>query len=265
MPSPLLSDATFRRLCQFVHQATGISLNEGKRSLVISRLTPRIQATRCPDFESYLDRLERDPSAPEVTAALNALTTNKTSFFRHPEQFEYLRSVLAASESRIRVWSAGCSTGEEPYSIAMVVRQHLSAHNVTDARILATDLSTEVLEIAKRGEYPESSLDDVPAALRRPYFDAAPGRPVTVKPSLRSLISFGYLNLNSTWPMRGPFDAIFCRNVMIYFTEATRAELASRFARLLRPGGALILGLTESLTTRPETLRHAMPSIFERI
>lgn len=244
----------FQALRVLVKSLTGIHLSDQKRELVYGRLTRRLRALQLRTFAEYRERLKGD--SQELAELCNAITTNLTSFFREPHHFQYLRDrvlgPLAQSRGaqRLRIWSAGCSTGEEPYSIAMTVLETLPDAARRDVRILATDLDSEVLQRARRGIYPaERTANLSPERLQRFFTDRqeAGGLHRQVKPEVAALVTFKQLNLIHALPMRGPLDAIFCRNVVIYFDKDTQRELFARVARLQRPGDLLFLGHSESL------------------
>jgi chemotaxis protein methyltransferase CheR len=245
-----LGAAQFARIAELLHEHAGIRLREGKEGLVRARLAKRLRALGLPDFEAYLAHVEREPTRREVTEMVDALTTNKTSFFREHAHFGVLRDeVLPACPGPVRLWSAGCSSGEEAYTLAMVVQ---------DA--LGTAASS-----ATAGVYPAATLADVPPALRQQYWrPSSDGTRLEAAPALRALVRFGRLNLMAAWPMRGPFDAIFCRNVMIYFDKATQQALVERFRQLLRPGGYLFVGHSESLTGLTHQFRYVRPAVYAR-
>src|SRR3569623_2142235 len=237
------SDRDFRRVRERGKDRAGIDLGTGKQSLVYGRLARRIRALGLTSFAEYLELVE-EPSSEEAGRFVNAITTNVTEFFRENHHFEYLaRTALPAlwrrlekAGKRARFWSAGCSTGEEPYSLAMVLRETLPASPGWAIKILATDLDT-----AER-------VDKVaPARLARFFEPVNGGDAYRADDSLRSLITFKQLNLMEAWPMQGPFDVIFCRNVVIYFDDATKAKLIARYRDLLATGGHLFLGHSESL------------------
>ena len=248
-------DDDFQALRVLVKSLTGIHLSDQKRELVYGRLTRRLRALQLRSFAEYRERLKGD--AQELAELCNAITTNLTSFFREPHHFQYLREhVLAplaadrAGPRRLRIWSAGCSTGEEPYSIAMTVLETLPDAGRWDVRILATDLDSEVLERARRGIYPAERMGNVsPERLQRFFTERqeAGGVCRQIAPEVAALVTFKQLNLIHALPMRGPLDAIFCRNVVIYFDKDTQRELFARVARLQRPGDLLFLGHSESL------------------
>jgi chemotaxis protein methyltransferase CheR len=260
-----LGAAQFARIAELLHEHAGIRLREGKEGLVRARLAKRLRTLGLPDFEAYLAHVEREPTRREFTEMVDALTTNKTSFFREHAHFGVLRDeVLPACPGPVRLWSAGCSSGEEAYTLAMVVQDALGTA-ASSARILATDISHRVLATATAGVYPAATLADVPPALRQQYWrPSSDGTRLEAAPALRALVRFGRLNLMAAWPMRGPFDAIFCRNVMIYFDKATQQALVERFRQLLRPGGYLFVGHSESLTGLTHQFRYVRPAVYAR-
>ena len=245
----------FQALRMLVKSVTGIHLSDQKRELVYGRLTRRLRALQLRTFAEYRERLKGDTQ--ELAELCNAITTNLTSFFREPHHFQYLRehvlAPLAADPKgggRLRIWSAGCSTGEEPYSIAMTVLETLPDPSRWDVRILATDLDSEVLERARRGIYPaERTAAVAPERLQRFFVERQEAGVACrqVAPQVAALVTFKQLNLIHPLPMKGPLDAIFCRNVVIYFDKETQRELFARIARLQRPGDLLFLGHSESL------------------
>jgi chemotaxis protein methyltransferase CheR len=264
-----LSESQFDAISRLTYQVCGINLQAGKQGLVKTRLARRLQTVGVADFDEYLEYLARDTSGTEMSAMLDALTTNKTSFFREVQHFEYVRSTvlpsLDAGWSGLRIWSAGCSTGEEPYTLALLLHDEVPDLARRDVRILATDLSTRVLARAREGEYDQAAVEDIPPKLLNRYFTCirtAPTRAFRVKPELQSLIRFARLNLMAPWPMRGPFDMIFCRNVMIYFDRPTQQRLVYRYWELLRPGGHLFVGHSESLTGLEHGFRYVQPAVY---
>jgi len=248
-------DEDFAALRRLVKQLTGINLSEQKRELVYGRLSRRLRALGLSSFRDYRQMLESD--ADELVQFCNAITTNLTAFFREEHHFDYLREEffkkLAAdprAPRRVRIWSAGCSSGEEPYSIAMTVRESLPSLAGWDIRILATDLDSDILARAKAGMYhPDRVRGLSPARLSRFFTEqgSAAARTYKVAPEVAALITFKQLNLMEPLPMRGPLDAIFCRNVIIYFDKETQRDLFRRMCALQRVGDRLFLGHSESL------------------
>lgn len=250
-----LSQAEFERIRVLVRQHTGIALSDAKRQLVYGRLSRRLRALRLGSFSEYIKLLERGEPA-ELEEFTNAVTTNLTSFFREPHHFEFLGKDLLPQAlarnvalRRLRIWCCAASTGEEPYSIAMVLREAQGLAG-WDAKLLATDLDSSVLAHGKRGVYARERFSGMaPRRVTRFFQDVKDGNEpkLSATDELRSLITFKQLNLMHEWPMKGPFDAIFCRNVIIYFDKDTQRALFERMAALQRPGDYLFLGHSESL------------------
>jgi chemotaxis protein methyltransferase CheR len=239
-----------------VNQQTGIVLSEAKRDLVYGRLTKRLRHLGLDSFEAYCQMLQTGDAA-EVEQLVNAITTNLTMFFRESHHFEHLATTLLPAlmdakghNRRLRLWSAGCSTGEEPYSIAMVCKEIIPATGGWDVKILATDIDSNVLATAQQGIYNAERVQGMsPQRLQR-WFQKGQGSHaglVRVVPEVQQLITFRQLNFMHAWPIRGPFDVIFCRNVVIYFDKATQRQLFERFADLLDARGHLFVGHSESL------------------
>ena len=264
-----ISNAQFRKISGMVYELTGINLQEGKEGLVKTRLTKRLRALELADFDQYLAYVEHDATHRELTTMLDVLTTNKTSFFRESQHFDFLREqlprLLQEGGGRLRIWSAGCSSGEEPYTLSILLHEALPELARLDVRILATDISTQILAKARTAVYDEGALADVPPALLRKYFTvAAPGDSARWQAgqATRSLVKFAHLNLMESWPMKGPFDVIFCRNVMIYFDKPTQQRLVHRYWEYLRPGGYLFVGHSESLTASSREFRYVQPAVY---
>jgi len=249
----VFEDADFAALRKLVREITGIALSEQKRELVYGRLARRLRTLGISSFREYRDLLARDTL--EQAHLTNAITTNLTSFFREKHHFDHvrdqvLRPLAGQPERRIRIWSAGCSTGEEPYSIAMTVAEALPDFARRDIRILATDLDSEVLAKAEAGVYGQDRVQGMAPERMSKFFRETTDRGQQawgVVPALRSMISFKQLNLMHALPMQGPLDIIFCRNVIIYFDKDTQRDLFSRIRVLQRPGDLLCLGHSESL------------------
>jgi chemotaxis protein methyltransferase CheR len=251
------SEADFQRLAKLAYDYAGISLSESKQNLIYSRLSRRLRVLKLGAFRDYCGYLDSTPS--EVENFINSLSTNHTKFFREVHHFEHFREHVAGPfgqaaarkpGERLRVWSAGCSSGEEPYTIAVVLKREIRDFGANDAKILATDIDTDVLARAAAGEFAVASVDEVPKEYRT-YFagraEEGDGEKVAMDGDVKSLIAFRRLNLMETWPFQGLFDAIFCRNVMIYFDGPTKTKLVERFTRQLKPGGLLYIGHSESL------------------
>jgi chemotaxis protein methyltransferase CheR len=246
------TDAHFHAVRDAVRKHAGIQLSDAKRELVYGRLRKRLRALGLDSFDRYLQVLSA-PGSQEFTDFVNALTTNHTSFFREAHHFEYLEQLLvqqlASGQKRIRIWSSACSTGQEPYSIAITLAKVLGRRRDVDAKILATDIDTNVLARAATGCYRADALNEEELGYMRPHMTQQADGGWCMRDELRSLITFRQLNLLEPWPVHGPFDVIFCRNVVIYFDNATKLQLVDRFADLLAPHGRLFMGHAESLVS----------------
>jgi len=261
-----LGAAEFREISAVVREVAGIQLPPGKEGLVRARLAKRLRAHGVASYKEYLE-LVRDPQGQELVEMVDVLTTNKTDFFREPAHFDFLAEELPSlgtlGAGPLRVWSAGCSSGEEPYTLAMVLREHAEARALHDAKILATDLSHRVLAQAKAGVYNDAVMAPVAADLKRRHF-VRTAQGWEANAGLKSLITFGRLNLMGRWPMRGPFQAIFCRNVMIYFDRPTQQTLVKRYYDLLAPGGYLFVGHSESLSALRHDFAYVRPAVYRK-
>ena len=250
------SDEDFNALRVLVKEHTGIHLTDQKRELVYGRISRRLRALDLDNFRDYRELLS-DANGSEMVEFCNAITTNLTSFFRESHHFDYMRDQILApriadprASRRVRIWCAGCSSGEEPYSLAMTIRETIPDAGRWDIRVLATDLDSEVLAKGERGLYAADRVRDMsPTRVARFFRETRHnGNPAyEVTPDLRQLISFKQLNLMTPFPMKGPLDAIFCRNVVIYFDKDTQRGLFARMSRLQLPGSILFLGHSESM------------------
>jgi chemotaxis protein methyltransferase CheR len=264
-----LGDDEFARIVRLVRQDSGIALGASKRDLVYGRLRRRLRALRLRSFADYLALLDGPEGPAERIRMINAITTNLTGFFREPHHFEHLAaevlSQLPQAGRRLRIWSAGCSSGEEPYTVAMTLHRAMPDLVEWDARILATDIDTDMVAHGKAGRYAMERSAAIPAELRRAHVRRVDAATVEMGPELRELIAFLPLNLLGEWPMRGPFDAIFCRNVVIYFDKPTQARLFDRFADMLVPDGHLYVGHSESLFRVTDRFVHLGRTIYRRV
>jgi chemotaxis protein methyltransferase CheR len=273
-----LTDPLYKKFVTLVYKSAGISLGDAKRELVRSRLLKRLRALEIATYEEYYELVSmRDPDGSELTRMLDAISTNKTDFFRENQHFEFLAKNLLPglaekarghNTPRIRIWSAGCSSGEEPYTLAMVLRENLPSDLLPKTKILATDISTQMLTTAQAGRYEEEKVKPVPAKIRIASFEKArspKGVIYTVKPEVRAMITFRRLNLmREKYPFSGKFDVIFCRNVMIYFDRPTQERLVNRFHDSLCSGGHLFIGHSESLNSIKSPFQFIKPTIYKR-
>ncbi|MFT3694119.1 MAG: protein-glutamate O-methyltransferase CheR [Kofleriaceae bacterium] len=248
-----LGDREFRRIVELVRSRAGIELGESKRQLCQTRLGRRLKALSIPDYRAYV-KLFDDDDHPEHKELINAITTNVTAFYREQHHFDLLRGLLpklAATKKRIRIWSAGCSSGEEPWSYAITVREALGSCQGLDVKILATDIDTQVLAKAAAGVYEDENVKPVTQKRLQTYFTRGSGTndgKWRIADDLRSLVTFKQLNLFAPWPMQGTFDLISCRNVIIYFDVENKVRLLTRYRDLLGTDGHLFLGHSESIT-----------------
>jgi chemotaxis protein methyltransferase CheR len=267
-----LQDSDFRKIVQLVMDTAGIVLSERKRPFVQSRLGRRLRVLGLPDFRQYCRLLEAPAGDEERTHLINAITTNHTSFFREPHHFDYLSKAIlprimadhGGDAGRLRIWSAGCSTGEEPHTIAMTLRDYQPSLTGWDVKILATDLDTNVVSHAASGVYDAERLESFPPAFRKRFVTELPDGRARMNDELGSLISFAPLNLLQQWPMKGPFDVVFCRNVVIYFDKPTQSKLFDRFAEILKPDGWLFIGHSESLLNVTDRFDLVGRTIYRR-
>ncbi len=272
----LIPLAQFNYIRGLAMQHAGIALADYKRNMVHRRISKRLSVLGLDSIEAYCALLAGAQGEREMQPLINALTTNKTHFFREQHHFDHLattawprlQSLKAANgERRLRVWSAGCSSGQEPFSIAMTLSNCIHDLPLWNARILGTDIDTEILQQAREALYDADQIATIPSGFRAKSVEpvsAAPGR-FRMAPSLRSLIAFKPLNLHGSWPMTGQFDIIFCRNVVIYFDKPTQCRLFDRFADLLHDGGILYIGHSESLYRVTERFRPIGQNIYEKI
>ncbi|ATB32905.1 CheR family methyltransferase [Melittangium boletus] len=271
---PPLSEREFTGVQRLLYREAGIWLSPAKKALVVGRLSRRLRELKSPSFSAYLRRAETDGT--ERVRLLDALCTHETHFFREPRHFEFLeREVIprwrAQGETgngeprRVRVWSAGCSTGEEPFSLAMVLRHHLPVSEGWGIDILATDLSTRILEQARQARFPVEKAHEIPKQYLRTFMLRGVGSQeawMKAGSELRELVRFQRVNLNDGHGVVGRFDLIFCRNVLIYFDQASRAQAVERLLSHLSPSGLLFLGHSESLVGLGSRMRAVMPTVY---
>lgn len=269
-----LNRRDFARLSAFINDVAGIKMPDSKLTMLEGRLRRRVRATGTETISNYCDWFFEDGHQDgEIVHLINSVTTNKTDFFREPRHFDHLRDAVlptlrAGGRRRIRAWSAACSTGAEPYTMAMVIDAFAAQHGGPEYAILATDLDTEVLEVAQRGIYPAALMAPVPPAMRQRYVltaRAAKRADVRIVPALRTAISFAQHNLmDERYDVGEAMDLIFCRNVLIYFDKPTQEKVVRRLADCLRPGGYLFLGHSETIAGFDLPLKSVANTVFQR-
>lgn len=264
------TDKDFKFIQDFMLRETGISLSERKASMVYGRLARRLRRTGLKNFKDYFARVENE--LDERVAFINALTTNKTQFFREKHHFDFIVDSLVPAwkqqkKRRIRIWSAGCSTGEEPYTIASTLAACGMLSPTYDCKILATDLDTQVLDVARNGTYGIEATKVIPTQMLKHGFIRGTGKKqelLKAKPALQQAITFKQLNLMGNWPHKGPLDAIFCRNVMIYFEKDIQQQLIHRFWEKLGSGGILFIGHSESIGQMGSRFENLGKTMFRK-
>lgn len=267
-----MNPLTFKKYSEFIYKLSGINLPPEKNALVEARIAKRMRQLGINDHKTYLKYVTSSENNEEPTVLIDAISTNVTNFFREPDHFVHIGNILSQQlkkgQKKFRFWSAACSSGEEPYSLAVTLLEAAQARDL-DLKILATDISTEILKKAHRGLYAEKDVAPVPKTLLSKYFftrKADRGKMYKVKTEVRRLVVFKRLNLSTPpFPMSGPFDAVLCRNVMIYFDNSVRQKLLDDVCRLLRPGGLLIVGHTESLSGIKLNVKTIVPSVYRKI
>lgn len=263
------TDGDFRFLSKLAHEKTGIVLADHKRDMVYGRLARRLRALNLKSFADYCELVQSEAGDSEIGNLVNAITTNLTSFFREGHHFEHLRDHVikpmeASGKKRLRIWSSACSAGMEPYSIAMTLKESLKNPAAMDVKILATDIDTHMLRTAEQGDYASAEFKNIPAAYQK-YVTQTQQNQIQVSPELKKLIAFKQLNLLESWPMKGPFDAIFCRNVVIYFDKPTKQKLFARMVDMLKPDGFLYIGHSENLNGISDRFEALGRTIYRRI
>ncbi len=272
-----LTQSDYDRFRKLIYDKSGINLGTEKMQLLRSRLAKLLRGKECESFKAYYDIVVADSSGVELSKLLDAVSTNTTHLFREISHFEFLKKLIdgwtsdsqwRAANNELRIWSAGCSSGEEPYSLAMVVHDALQKHPGIKPRILATDISTQVLGQAMRGQFVAERAKSVPPAFRAKYLkkvQAEQSEAFRATADIRNLIKFSRFNLMTpTFPFKLGFHVIFCRNVMIYFDQTTQEGLVNRYAKSLVSGGHLMIGHSESLNGIDHPLDYVEPTIYRR-
>ncbi len=276
-PAPLglelvrpLSDREFEQIRNLAREKFGLDLRKGKESLVAARLGKKIRQAGFRSFEEYFQSVVEDGSGEELASMIDALATNYTSFLREPAHFEFLRTAIVPwvrERSRIDIWSAACSTGEEPYSIVLTLLEELGPDALGRIRLVASDISRRALSKAEAGVYAADRLDGIPKDWLRKYFLKGEGRWAgwfRLKPQIASVIEFRRVNLIEPYPPNWRFPVIFCRNAMIYFDREVESHVVNRMAACLEPGGYLLIGHAESLTGIHQPLSYVRPAVYRK-
>lgn len=269
-----LGDEDFTFVTRLLYERFGIRMGEQKRTLIAGRLSKRVRELGLPGFSEYFGVLRGDKSGAELSVLMNLLTTNHSYFYRESEHFDFIvkeilptfRTGAPPSRRELRLWSAGCAAGEEVYTTAMVVRNALGEGlSGFDVGILATDISLQALEAAKAAVYPEARVRELPAQLRSRYLEDVGGGLYAVSPEIRSMVLFKRLNLmRGDFPFRGRFDVVFCRNVMIYFDVDSRRRLVAALHEVMKPGGYLFIGHSESIQKEDSPFEYVKPAIYRK-
>ncbi|MDY0186895.1 MAG: protein-glutamate O-methyltransferase [Syntrophus sp. (in: bacteria)] len=276
MNSSDLSDRDFERISQLVHSQCGINLHDGKKELVKARLGKRLREGNYRSFSDYYKHVTTREGTDELITMIDSISTNLTYFFREESHFQRLQTIVrslldnASKKIRktpaIRIWCAGCSTGEEPYSLGITIKETLNGFPA-NVKIMATDISTRVLKIAAGGVYPIEKTKNISSSILRKYFQQGQGKwdgYVRIKKEIGDMIDFSRFNLMETPPSNQEFDIIFCRNVMIYFDKPTQASVVSKFYNCLDNGGYLFIGHSESLTGLEHAFKYIEPSVYRK-
>lgn len=268
-----LSDTEFEKLRDLVFKISGINLASSKKELVVSRFTKRVRTLKLKSFTEYYDLLVSPSGFSEVQNFINSITTNKTDFFRESHHFDFILStfipqVVSSGKRIVRVWSAACSTGEEPYTIAMVMAKHLvEPHNIP-VKIIATDIDTNVLRTAVKGVYESGVLNTVPEEYLKKYFLRGKGESIglfKIKDEIKKMVTFKQLNfVASDYPINSTFDIIFCRNVIIYFSPETKKMVINRLFRYLNDGGYIMMGHSETLFNMIDGLVYLKNTVYQK-
>jgi len=270
----VLTEEDFRKISDIVYEHCGINLHNGKKELVRARVAKRLRSGNFKTFSEYIKYVLQDKTGTEFSILVDSLSTNLTGFFREPQHYAFLRSEFLPlllerkkkkRDFRIRAWSAGCSSGEEPYSLVMTLLEAIQDTGRWDVKVFANDISTTMLETAQKGIYEKERVEPIPSLLKQKYMiphRKGNRRVFEVDKILRDTVTFKHMNLVKDWVIREPLDFIFCRNVMIYFDKSTQARLVNRFWHLLSPGGMLFTGHSESLITIDHKFNYIQPTMY---
>ncbi len=267
-----LTDKEFKELSRFIYNRFGINLTEKKRALLKGRLNKVVRSLGFSSYRDYYEFIKKDETNSSLLVLIDKISTNHTYFFRGKDHYDYMvDTVLPEIDSgprgkdKLRIWSAGCSSGQEAYTIAMVLKVYYGGLSTRDIGILGTDISMTALEQARKGLYPLENLNEMPSYYKDKSFENAGNSQVKIDKSLQEMVLFKRLNLmNKAYPFQGKFHIIYCRNVMIYFDNKTRVELVNRFYDYIHPGGYLFVGHSESLCRKSSPFRYIKPAIYRK-
>ena len=268
-----ITDKEFKRLAEYIKSNYGINLTEKKKTLVMGRLRNILQQKSFNNFSEYFDYVMADRSGEAAMTLVNKITTNHTFFMRESDHFDYFKksvlpywSSVSQEDRDIRIWSAGCSSGEEPYTLAMIMADFFGAQKpFWDTRVLATDISMEVINKAIRGIYSNENIETIPKEWKRKYFRKLDSDNFVITDSIKNDVIFRLFNLmNQSFPFKRKFHVIFCRNVMIYFDEKTKMDLVNRFYEFTESGGYLFIGHSESLNRQETKYKYIMPAVYRK-
>jgi chemotaxis protein methyltransferase CheR len=271
-PMVAITDKEFREIAEYIKNNYGIHLKEEKKTLVTGRLHNVLLESNCRNFTEYFNLLQADKTGKAVTKLINKITTNHTFFMREVDHFNYFRDKIlpylekTVRDKDLRIWSAGCSSGEEPTTLAMIINDYFAKEKMWwDTKVLATDISDRVLEQAKRGQYSNEQLASLPINWKTNYFRKINNENSVLIDKIRNEIIYRKFNLmEDTFPFKKKFHVIFCRNVMIYFDNKTKAELVNKFYELTEPGGYLFIGHSESLNREGASYKYVMPAVYRK-
>lgn len=267
-----ITDKEFNKLTEYIKNNYGINLSEKKKALVVGRLQNILYTKNFSSFSEYIDYVMSDKTGEAIVTLVNKLTTNHTFFMREADHFEYFKSTVlpfwASSLKKskdLRIWSAGCSSGEEPYTLAMIISEYFGHEkNLWDTRVLATDISLKVIENANKGIYSNENIESLPKSWKMKYFNRYDNDRSVICDSIKNEVIFRIFNLMNAFPFKKKFHVIFCRNVMIYFDAQTKRELVNKFYEYTEPGGYLFIGHSESLNREESGYKYILPAVYRK-
>lgn len=267
-----LTDQEFQMFADYLYQYAGINLTPQKKNLLITRLSQIIDKQGYGSFKAYFEHMQQDKSGKTLSEFINRISTNHTYFYREEEHFNFLKTNVLPElvdtykrERDLRIWSAGCSNGSEPYTISMILSEYLEKDFISwDTKLLATDISEKVLKQAEMGIYKANEIDKIPPMWKLKYFKQISNDEFQVVEAIRKNVILRRLNLLSDFPFKKPFQVIFCRNVMIYFDEPTKQKIVEKFYNQLANGGYLFIGHSETIDRTSSPLKYVMPSVYRK-